>query len=59
LRPAAIARKVSQGSKNASGAHAFGALTRVVRTLAKQGAHSMLEGFYHLFRSARAQPAPP
>ena len=59
LRPAVIARKVSQCSKNASGAHAFGAFTSVVRTLAKQGVHSMVEGLYHIFRSARVQPAPP
>jgi transposase len=59
LRPAVIARKVSQCSKNASGAHAFGAFTSVVRTLAKQGGHSMVEGLYHIFRSAQVQPAPP
>jgi hypothetical protein len=43
LRPAVIARKVSQCSKNAPGAHAFAAFTSVVRTLAKQGVASMVE----------------
>jgi transposase len=50
LRPAVIARKVSQCSKNAGGAHAFAAFTSVVRTLA-HSATSLVEGLYHLFRS--------
>jgi hypothetical protein len=58
LRPAVIARKVSQCSKNASGAHAFGAFTSIVRTLAKQGVHSIVEGLYQLFRSTRVQSVP-
>src|SRR5262247_1928007 len=38
LRPVVIARKVSHGSKNDQGAHAFAAFTSVVRTLAKHRA---------------------
>jgi len=59
LRPAVIARKVSQCSKNDAGAYAFSAFTSVVRTLAKGGAGSMVERLYHLFGSAGVQPAPP
>jgi transposase len=44
LRPVVSARKGSQCAKHASGAHAFGALTSVGRTLAKQGAHAIVEG---------------
>jgi Transposase IS66 family len=49
LRPAVIARKVSHGSKNSAGAHAFEAFTRVVRILAKQGIDSLVEHLYQLF----------
>lgn len=59
LRPAVIARKVSQCSKNTPGAHAFAAFTSVVRTLAKQGVASMVEGLYQLFRSTRVHAVPP
>ena len=59
LRPAVIARKVSQCSKNDAGAHAFAAFTSVVRTLAKQGVASMVEGLYQIFRSAQIHTAPP
>jgi transposase len=53
LRPAVIARKVSQCSKNARGAQAFAAFTSVVRTLAKTGAESIVEGLLHVFHSAQ------
>jgi transposase len=53
LRPAVIARKVSQCSKNDGGAHAFAAFTSVVRTLAKKSATSLVEGLYHLFLPSR------
>ena len=53
LRPAVIARKVSQCSKNQAGAHAFAAFKSVVQTLAKQGGDSMVEGLYRVFRSTR------
>lgn len=59
LRPAVIARKVSQCSKNAPGAHAFSAFTSVVRTLAKNGGRAVMEGLYHIFRSAKTQRASP
>jgi hypothetical protein len=59
LRPAVIARKVSQCSKNGRGAHAFEAFTNVVRTLAKNGAASLVEGLYHLFQSPNLQGTPP
>ena len=59
LRPAVIARKVSQCSKNAPGAHAFAAFTSVVRTLAQQGIASLVEGLYQLFRSVPLHTAPP
>jgi transposase len=50
LRPAVIARKVSQCSKNSRGTHAFEAFTSVVRTLTKQGIDAVVEALYHLFR---------
>jgi len=59
LRPAVIARKVSQGSKNQAGAQAFAAFKSVVQTLAKQGVGSMVEGLYRLFRSPRLHAASP
>jgi transposase len=59
LRPAVIARKVSQCSNNGRGAHAFAAFTSVVRTLAKNGAVSLVDGLYHLFRSPNLHTAPP
>jgi len=59
LRPAVIARKVSQCSKNPAGARAFAAFKSVVQTLAKQGAGSMVEGLYRLFRSTRLHGASP
>jgi hypothetical protein len=59
LRPAVIARKVSQCSKNPAGAQAFAAFKSVVQTLAKQGVGSMVEGLYCLFRSTRLHGASP
>ena len=53
LRPAVMARKVSQCSKNTPGAQAFEACKSVVQTLAKQGVDSMVEGLYGIFRTAR------
>lgn len=58
LRPAVIARKVSQCSKTWEGAKAFAAFTSVVRTFARQGA-SPVEGLYRLFRPAPVQCSPP
>src|SRR6266849_6312178 len=58
LRPAVVARKVSQCSKTARGADAFAAFTSVVRTLAKTSADSMVEGLLHVFHSAKMPDAP-
>jgi transposase len=55
LRPAVIARKVSQCSKNQAGAYAFSAFKSVVQTLVKRGTESVVEGLYHLFRSPAGQ----
>ena len=57
LRPAVIARKVSQCSKNAGGAQTFAAFTSVVQTLAKTGADSIVEGLLHVFHSAQMPDA--
>ena len=57
LRPAVIARKVSQCSKNARGAQTFAAFTSVIRTLAKTGAESIVEGLLHVFHSAQMPDA--
>ncbi|MCA1606382.1 MAG: IS66 family transposase [Acidobacteria bacterium] len=55
LRPAVIARKVSQCSKNARGAEAFAAFTSVIRTLMKKrGASAVAEELCQLLRPARA-----
>lgn len=59
LRPAVIARQVSQCSTNGRGTHAFAAFTSVVRTLTKQGIDALVEGRYHLFRSPSIQGVPP
>src|ERR671915_542770 len=58
LRPAVIARKVSQCSKNEAGAYAFSAFKSVVQTLAKRGAGSIVEALYTLFRSPRGLLTP-
>jgi transposase len=57
LRPAVIARKVSQCSKNARGAQTLAAFTSVVRTLAKTGAESVVEGLLHVFHFAQMPDA--
>jgi len=58
LRPAVIARKVSQCSKNAAGAYAFSAFKSVVQTLVKRNSGSVVEALYILFRSPEVQLAP-
>jgi hypothetical protein len=59
LRPAVIARKVSQCSKNAAGAYAHAAFTSVIRTLVKHsGVHALVEGLYDLFQSVSVHAAP-
>ena len=57
LRPAVIARKVSQCSKNARGAQTFAAFTSVVRTLATTGTGSLVEGLLHVFHSGKMPDA--
>lgn len=58
LRPAVIARKVSQCSKNDIGAYAFSAFTSIVQTLAKANPSSIVEALYSLFCSPEAQLTP-
>jgi hypothetical protein len=58
LRPAVVARKVSQCSKNKAGAYAFSAFKSVVQTLVKRGADSVVEALYALFRSPEVQLVP-
>ena len=58
LRPAVIARKVSQCSKNEAGAYAFSAFKSVIQTLVKGRAGSIVEALYALFCSPKAQLAP-
>jgi transposase len=57
LRPAVIARKVSQCSKTARGAQTFAAFTSVVRTLARTGTDSIVEGLLHVFYSTQMPDA--
>ena len=52
LRPAVIARKVSQCSKNQAGAYAFSAFKSVVQTLVKRSAGSVVEALSTLLRTA-------
>jgi transposase len=59
LRPAVIARKVSQCSKTWSGADAFATFTSVIQTLLKKGTpSSVVEALADLFRVPRSQTAP-
>lgn len=57
LRPAVIARKISQCSKNQRGADTFAAFASVTRTLARAGG-SVVDGLTTLFRSGRLPPRP-
>jgi transposase len=57
LRPAVIARKVSQGSKNDRGAVAFAVFTRVIRTLITTDTASMVDTLSHLLRPTPRQYA--
>ena len=56
LRPAVIARKVSQCSKTQRGADAFAAFTTVIRTIAKRANTSIAQGLHSLLRSADSSP---
>jgi transposase len=56
LRPAVIARKVSQCSKTWSGAHAFATFTSVIQTILKKGApSSVAEALADLFHAPQSQ----
>jgi hypothetical protein len=57
LRPAVIARKVSQCSKNQRGAHAFAAFASVAQTIRKQARQSIVQGFLEVFREPAAARA--
>jgi transposase len=54
LRPAVIARKVSQCSKNERGAGAYAAFVSVLRTLAKSGPERAIDRLSDLFQRARS-----
>jgi transposase len=58
LRPAVIARQVSQCSKNGRGAGAFAAFTSVIRTLMKTEAGSIVDTLSQLLRPPQSQCAP-
>ncbi|MGH3593522.1 MAG: IS66 family transposase [Pseudonocardiaceae bacterium] len=58
LRPAVIARKVSQCSKNERGAEAFAAFTSVARTALKQGTATVTDVFHHLIKNGPEPPGP-
>jgi transposase len=59
LRPAVIARKVSQCSKTWPGADAFAAFTTVIQTLLKKDPPSALvEALVNLFHAPKSQPVP-
>jgi transposase len=59
LRPAVIARKVSQCSKTWPGAYALAAFTSIIQTLLRGSTpSSVVEALSDLFRSPRSQTAP-
>jgi transposase len=58
LRPAVIARKVSQWSKNTRGAEAFAAFTSVIRTLMNTGVGSVVDALAQLFHPTQPQHLP-
>jgi transposase len=56
LRPAVIARKVSQCSQNQPGAEAFAAFKSIAQTAVKNGATSVTSAFRALFTAPNAKP---
>jgi transposase len=59
LRPAVIARKVSQCSKTWAGAHALAAFASIIQTLLKKSPPpSVVEALANLFRAPTSQTAP-
>jgi transposase len=59
LRPAVIARKVSQCSKTQLGAEAFAAFKSIAQTAVKNGATSVASTFRALFAAPNATPSKP
>lgn len=59
LRPAVIARKVSQCSKNDAGAHAHAAFMSVLRTLAKNTHGSIIDALCDVFSTGQVKCASP
>ena len=59
LRPAVIARKVSQCSKNQEGADAFAAFTSIAQTTLKNGATAVTAAFRLLFSASKTASAEP
>jgi transposase len=57
LRPAVIARKVSQCSKNERGAYAFAAFISLAQTFRKNPAVSVTQAFLGLFRNGNSTAA--
>ena len=57
LRPAVIARKVSQCSKNQQGAEAFAAFKSIAQTAVKIGGASVSSVFRALFTATNARPS--
>jgi len=58
LRPAVIARKVSQCSKNGAGAEAFSTLVSVIKTLELRGETAGVEGLCQVMRTGKVAEAP-
>lgn len=58
LRPAVIARKVSQCSKNERGAYAFAAFISLAQTFRKNPAVSVTQAFLRLFRNGTSTVTP-
>lgn len=59
LRPAVIARKVSQCSKNSRGAEAFAAFTSVLRTQSRLADQSLVQGLCQVFMGAQLHVSSP
>jgi hypothetical protein len=59
LRPAVIARKVSQCSKNERGAEAFGAFTSVIRTVLRRSPADPVAALVEVFRTGLLPEPPP
>ena len=59
LRPAVIARKVSQCSKNTAGARAFSAFVSVLGTLMLRGCQAVVEGLGEVIHTGKVAEQPP